>query len=81
MSAELATFDLNVKRSPDSITTFCSPPTRIMFEPGGIKLPVHKNAVFKLPDSTSFTSTNMFDCKRFETATPITVVVVATGVV
>lgn len=81
MSTELATFDLNVKRSPVSITTFCSPPTKIIFEPGGIKLPVHKNAVFKLPDSTSFTSTKILDWTRFETATPITVVVVTAGVV
>jgi hypothetical protein len=48
-----------------------------MFDPGGIKDPVQRYASFKLPDAISFTSTKTFDCMRFETDTPITVVVVA----
>ena len=51
-----------------------------MFDPGGIKDPVQRYASFKLPDAISFTSTKTFDCMRFETDTPITLVVVASGV-
>ena len=80
MSADPAVFDLNVRESDASNTTFCSPPTSTMFEPGGIKEPEHKTMFLDVLESYILTSTLIFDCILFAIETPITVAVTPVAV-
>ena len=78
-SADDAADDTTAKVSVDSITIFCSPPTRTTDEPCVISTSFTKYTVLVAEVSVNLTLTDIFCAATFATLTPIIVVVVAAG--